>query len=104
MRTKKSKVNGPSNTIFYCYPGFLAFCFLIFLGCGDTWQINSAGFQSAGVDELVPQALRIIQKGLSDDDPRIRVKAVEKYSQCPLLLFAMKSSIGSMFGYRKTQT
>jgi HEAT repeat protein len=56
----------------------LMFCALFILGCNDSLQAPYA-LPSAGgsVGGLVPEATRIIQKGLTDDNPAIRARAIE---------------------------
>ena len=63
--------------------GWKVLCVLLFicsamfmLGCDSSLQKSTAR-KVVSVDDLVPEATRIIQDGLADRDPRIRAKAIE---------------------------
>jgi len=53
------------------------FCSLLVLGCTESLQTITEPSDIAFVDELMPEAVRIIQEGLANDDPQIRVKSIE---------------------------
>jgi len=69
---KRQKAKGKS---FY----FLLFtCAVIsVVGCNGVLQTTSGRSGADLIDDLVPEATRIIQEGLADDDPQIRPKAIE---------------------------
>jgi HEAT repeat protein len=52
-------------------------CALFVFGCNKSSQRTYDHPGGGSIDELVPEATRIIQEGLSDGDPRIRVNAIE---------------------------
>jgi HEAT repeat protein len=52
-------------------------CALFVFGCNKSSQRTYGHPGGGSIDELVPEATRIIQEGLSDGDPRIRVNAIE---------------------------
>ena len=52
-------------------------CALFVFGCNKSSQGTYGHPGGGSIDELVPEATRIIQEGLSDADPRIRVNAIE---------------------------
>jgi HEAT repeat protein len=52
-------------------------CTLFVFGCNKSSQGTYGHPGGGSIDELVPEATRIIQEGLSDGDPRIRVNAIE---------------------------
>jgi len=53
------------------------FCLLLVLGCNESLQMGLSPSDSASVEELIPKATQIIREGLADEDPRIRINAVE---------------------------
>jgi len=55
----------------------LAACAFVISGCDETQRKDGAVLTSASPDELLPQAGRIIEDGLSDEDPQVKVKAIE---------------------------
>jgi HEAT repeat protein len=54
----------------------LACAFLSF-GCGESQRKDGPVLTGASPDELLPRAGRIIEDGLSDEDPQVKVKAIE---------------------------
>ncbi len=54
--------------------GLLSF---IVIGCEGPLQDKSASADSMPVNSLVPEAIRIIEAALTDDDPQIRANAIE---------------------------
>jgi len=79
MKKILTKVDTTLNTpagrgIFY----FLLFtCSILFVfGCGDSLQ-KTPGPDTAFVASLKDQAVNIVQEGLADHDPRVRVTAIE---------------------------
>jgi len=58
---------------------FLAFTFnfLLVFGCNDSLQRTYDHLEAGPIDNLVPEATRIIQEGLTDDDPLIRANTIE---------------------------
>lgn len=72
-KTRNAKVKSLLFLLGFLFPGF---CFLVLCGCNESLQITSRS-GSANVDALRPEAVRIIQAGLADDNPRIRAKAIE---------------------------
>jgi HEAT repeat protein len=52
-------------------------CALFVFGCNKSSQRTYGHPGGGSINELVPEATRIIQEGLSDGDPRIRVNAIE---------------------------
>ncbi len=55
----------------------VATCAFLGLSCDETQRKGGVAINTNGPDELLPQAGRIIQEGLSDEDPQIKVKAIE---------------------------
>jgi len=53
------------------------FCFFFALGCNESLQMGLNHSDSVLVEELMPEATQIIREGLADEDPRVRVNAVE---------------------------
>jgi len=54
----------------------LACAFFVF-GCDETQRKEGPVLTGASPDELLPRASRIIEDGLSDEDPQVKVKAIE---------------------------
>ena len=52
-------------------------CALFVFGCNKSSQGTYGHPGGGSIDELVPEATRIIQEGLSDVDPQIRANAIE---------------------------
>jgi len=52
-------------------------CALFVFGCNKSSQRTYDHPSGGSIDELVPEATRIIQEGLSDADPQIRANAIE---------------------------
>lgn len=57
----------------------LMICALFVLGCNDSSRMTpgNVGSGSADAVPLKAKAIRIIQEGLADDNPRVRTKAIE---------------------------
>ncbi|MBN2455949.1 MAG: HEAT repeat domain-containing protein [Sedimentisphaerales bacterium] len=72
-----SKINTLSRKIAAYKPGLFILCLFFVIGCGYTQRSALSGSERVAIDKLVPQAIRIIQDGLSDSDAQIRVKAIE---------------------------
>ncbi len=72
--TQKALNTRAGRGIFY----FLLFtCSILFVfGCGDSLQ-KTPGPDTAFVASLKDQAVNIVQQGLADHDPRVRVTAIE---------------------------
>jgi len=66
-----------NNSVNILLFALLSTCIAILaFGCNDSLQITTApGIVS--VDELAPEAVRIVQENLADDNPLIRVNAIE---------------------------
>lgn len=52
-------------------------CALFIFGCNDSLRSDYVYLDVVSMDELVPEATRIVREGLTDDDPRIRANAIE---------------------------
>ncbi len=50
---------------------------LLVVGCEKAVQTNKVSARDVSVNSLVPEAFRIVQQGLTDDDPRVRANAIE---------------------------
>jgi HEAT repeat protein len=50
---------------------------LLSVGCNNALQTSGGSPAETTVNSLVPEAFRIIQQGLADNDPRIRANAIE---------------------------
>jgi HEAT repeat protein len=61
-----------SRTTYYA----LMVCVMLVFGCNKSLQISNAP-AGGPINELVPEATRIIQEGLADDTPLIRANAIE---------------------------
>jgi len=55
----------------------LSACAFFIFGCDETQRKDGPVLTGASPDELLPQAGRIIEDGLSDEDPQVKVKAIE---------------------------
>lgn len=84
METKNLKLKTKNHSVklkilnfklWFCIFHFTFFAFLVF-GCNELLQTTGRP-DTAGVEDLMPEAVRIIREGLADDDPRIRAKAIE---------------------------
>jgi len=55
------------------------FAFLVFMvsGCNESLQRTTVPLNTTSIDELTPEAVRIIREGLADDNPQIRASAIE---------------------------
>ena len=70
--TKKKMANCKKVNIFAFYVLPLICTVTPFFGCSESLQTHPKS-----INDLAPQALKIIQYGLADDNPRIRAKAIE---------------------------
>ncbi len=52
-------------------------CILVFTGCNRTLPMPFVTADNIPVEQLVPEATKIVQEGLVDTDPLVRVNAVE---------------------------
>jgi HEAT repeat protein len=50
---------------------------LLVVGCDKALQTNTVPPGDVSVNGLVPEAFRIVQQGLADNDPRVRANAIE---------------------------
>jgi hypothetical protein len=55
----------------------LAACAFFVFGCDETQRKEGPVLTGASPDELLPRASRIIEDGLSDEGPQVKVKAIE---------------------------
>jgi HEAT repeat protein len=52
-------------------------CIVLVFGCDDSLQETYTPLHAGPIDKLVPEAARIIEEGLTDDDPTIKANAIE---------------------------
>lgn len=52
-------------------------CALFIFGCNGSLQTTYDHFYAGSIDDLVPEAARIIEEGLTDNNPLIRANAIE---------------------------
>jgi len=79
-RMKNAKSKGKPVNIFTSCCLLLAFSLLPVAGCKEALQMThkrSSDTASILADELVPDAARIIQEAISDENPLVRVNAIE---------------------------
>jgi HEAT repeat protein len=50
---------------------------LLVVGCDKALQTNTVSPGDVSVNSLVPEAFRIVQQGLADNDPQVRANAIE---------------------------
>ena len=74
MKNTLKKAKMQKAKLFTSY--FLTCAALLLFSCNDSlWTTGRSG--SISVNDLRPEALRIIQEALADDNPQIRTKAIE---------------------------
>jgi HEAT repeat protein len=74
MKHTRKRNGRLSIFIFYA----LTFIFsLLVAGCNESLQVTYEQSDISSIDELVPEATRIIQEGLADENPLVRVNAIE---------------------------
>ncbi|UCF00354.1 MAG: HEAT repeat domain-containing protein [Planctomycetota bacterium] len=76
---KNAKGKGRLVSIFTSCPLLLIFLLLLVISCNKSLPVpyERSDTGSVFVDELVPEATRIIQEALADDNPLVRVNAIE---------------------------
>jgi HEAT repeat protein len=81
LKKTKTQKEKDKFSLFAFYLLLLTCCFLAGLGCEEPFQRPEQGSKQwpakVSIDELVPVATRIVQQGLADRDPYVRVRAVE---------------------------
>jgi len=74
--TKTQKAKGKFS-LFTFHFSLFTFCFLVVPGCDKALQTPIKWPGAVSVDDLVPVATQIIQEGLADENPYVRVNAIE---------------------------
>ncbi len=64
-------------SIFVFYALTFIFSLLFVVGCNESLQPSYKRSNIGSIDELVPEATRIIQEGMADENPLVRVNAIE---------------------------
>jgi len=75
MEYTKGRNERLSIVIFYALTFIFSLLFVV--GCNGALQPTYKESDISSIDELVPEATRIIQEGLADDEPLVRVNAIE---------------------------
>lgn len=65
-------------------------CSVFIIGCEDSIQRTHGPLSSKSIDELVPEATRIIQEGLKDEDPSTRAITIEVIAAAKQVKFMPK--------------
>ena len=87
VRSQKSEVGSQKSEVrsqlcplssVFCIQALLFACLTVFLfGCDESLQTTSGDFNVADISTPWAKALRIVQEGLADNDPLVRVRALE---------------------------
>ena len=75
-KAKRQKARGKFS-VFSFHFLFFIFYFLLVFGCNSPLQTTMFPSEEVWVDELEPEAVRIIREGLADENPLIRANAIE---------------------------
>jgi HEAT repeat protein len=81
-KPETQKITKPANTVIQKQKNIIALavfvgCISLITGCVRTASVPLVVGDDISVEQLLPQASKIVQDGLADEDPLVRVNAIE---------------------------